>query len=202
MLDAGIIDPDSPLDSMLLTKPTLQLDHGGGQKMVVGDRSYKQFRQFIDDYAQVANGTYKTADELPKRSDEVSVVSEIWFKLVDVPASFDKMLLQVDLFRWMGDGWSEHRVASSDRLVFGKGQLWQHSLSLTAPRGSEWAEQLKSKKLPAGRYLIKLYVDRTNKLKKDYRFRLGDDEFVGQVEVESKWPGSYGRMTVASFPSE
>jgi hypothetical protein len=87
-------------------------------------------------------------------------------------------------------------------LVFGKGQLWQHSLSLTAPRGSEWAEQLKSKKLPAGRYLIKLYVDRTNKLKKDYRFRLGDDEFVGQVEVESKWPGGYGRMTVAPFPSE
>jgi len=36
----------------------------------------------------------------------------------------------------------------------------------------------------------------------DYCFGLGDDEFVGQVEVESKWPGGYGRMTVAPFPSE
>jgi hypothetical protein len=202
MLDAGIIDPDSPLDSLLLTKPTMQIDHGGGQKLVVGDRTYTQFRQFIDDYANIVNGKYKTADQLPDRSSEVSVVSEIWFKLKDVPTTYDKMLLQADFYRWTDDGWSEHRVATSDRLVYGKGRLWQHSLSLTAPRGSNWAKEIQSKRLPAGRYLVKLYLDRANKLQKDFRAQLAENEFVGQLEVNSQWPGGYGRMTVAVFPHD
>ena len=200
MVDAGIINPDEPLESLLLTKPTMQVEHGGGQKLVVGDRSYKQFRRFIDDYASVVNGEYSATDDLPEENDEVSLVTDIWFKLTDVPAKYDQMLLQADLYRWTGDGWSKHRVASSDRLVFGKGKLWQHSLSLTAPRGSQWTEEMKSKRLPGGRYLVKLYIDETGKLQKDFRAELGEDEFVGQVEVESKWPVGYGNMTVVAFP--
>ncbi|MBP86370.1 MAG: hypothetical protein CMJ64_06605 [Planctomycetaceae bacterium] len=202
MVDAGIINSDEPLESMLLTKPTTQVEHGGGQKMVVGDRTYKQFRRFIDDYASVVNAKYNAADALPAGSDEVSLVTDIWFKLTDVPAKYDKMLLQADLYRWTDDGWSEHRVASSDRLVFGKGKLWQHSLSLTAPRGSTWAEEMKSKRLRGGQYLVKLYIDQIGKLQKDFRAELGKDEFVGQVEVESHWPPGYGRMTVVKFPSD
>lgn len=169
MIDAGIINADEPLESMLLTKPTMQVDHGGGQKLVVGDRTYKQFRRFIDDYASVVEGKYKTVVEIPDESDELSVVTDIWFKITEVPAKYDKMLLQADLYRSTGEGWSKHRVASSDRLVFGKGKLWQHSLSLTAQRGSEWADEMNSKRLPAGRYLVKLYIDQTGKLQKDFR---------------------------------
>jgi hypothetical protein len=202
MVDAGIINSNEPLESMLLTKPTMQVEHGGGQKMVVGDRSYKQFRRFIDDYASVVNGKYSATDDLPEENDEVSLVTDIWFKLTEVPENYDQMLLQADLYRWTGAGWSEHRVASSDRLVFGKGKLWQHSLSLTAPRGSKWAEAMKSKRLPSGRYLVKLYIDQTGKLQKDFSAELGDDEFVGQVEVESKWPVGYGNMTVVKFPQK
>jgi hypothetical protein len=202
MIEAGIINADEPLESMLLTKPTMQVEHGGGQKMVVGDRTYKQFRRFIDDYASVVDGNYKTVAEIPDESDEFSVVTDIWFKITEVPARYDKMLLQADLYRSTGEGWSEHRVASSDRLVFGKGKLWQHSLSLTASRGSKWAEEMNSKRLPAGRYLVKLYIDQTGKLQKDFRAELGDEEFVGQVEVESQWPAGYGRMTAIQFPME
>ena len=202
MIDAGVINADEPLESMLLTKPTMQVDHGGGQKLVVGDQTYKQFRRFIDDYASVVKGKYKSVVELPNESDELSVVTDIWFKITGVPAKYDKMLLQADLYRSTGDGWSKHRVASSDRLVFGKGKLWQHSLSLTAQRGSEWADEMNSKRLPAGRYLVKLYIDQTGKLQKDFRAELGNEEFVGQMEVESQWPAGYGRMTVVKFPSD
>lgn len=201
MLDAGIINADDPLESMLLTKPSMQVDHGGGQKMVVGDRTYKQFRRFIDDYASVIKGRYKTPAALPAESGEVSIVTDIWFKLSGVPAKYDKMLLQADLFRWTDDGWTEFRVATSDRPIFGGGNLWQHSLSLTAPRGSDWAAELKSKRLPSGRYLVKLYIDQAGKLKNDFRTELGDEEFVGQVELESQWPAGYGRMTVVPFPA-
>lgn len=202
MVDAGIINADEPLESMLLTKPTLQIEHGGGQKMVVGDRTYKQFRRFIDDYTSVVNARYTTAEALPSESEEVSLVTEIWFKLTDVPAKYDKMLLQADLYRWTDNGWSDHRVASSDRLVFGGGNLWQHSLSLTAPRESKWADEMKSRRLPAGKYLVKLYIDQKGKLKENFQAELSDDEFVGQVEVESQWPVGYGSMTIVAFPQE
>ena len=71
---------------MLLLKPTLQAEHGGGQKMVIGDRSYKQFRRFIDDYAATVNGKYRTAAELPQPGDEAAAVTDIWLKIEGVPA--------------------------------------------------------------------------------------------------------------------
>jgi hypothetical protein len=100
-------------------KPTMQVEHGGGQKMVVGDRSHKQFRRFIDDYAATVQGKYTKADQLPGQSDEVSVVTDIWFKIEGVPAKYDKMLLQADLYRQTDSGWTDYRVATSDRPVFG-----------------------------------------------------------------------------------
>jgi len=202
MLEAGLIDGDEPKNSLLLMKPTMQVKHGGGQKMVVGDRTYKQFRRFIDDYAAVVQGTYTEAEQLPPQNEEVAVVTDIWFKIEGVPAKYDKMLLQADLYRKTDSGWSEFRVATSDRPVFGKGNLWQHSLSLTAPRESKWSDELRSERLPTGKYLVKLYIDQTGKLQKDFTAELGEDDFVGHVEFESRWPAGYGKMTVAKFPTE
>jgi hypothetical protein len=202
LLEAGLINTEQPAESLLLRKPTLQVEHGGGQKMVVGDRSYKQFRRFLDDYSAVAGGKYRESRQLPAPADEVSVVTDIWLKIEGVPARYDKLLLQADLYRWTGAGWSAHRVATSDRPVFGPMQLWQHSLSLTAPRGSDWAGELRSQRLPAGRYLVKLYIDQSGKLQQDFTAELDDHDFVGQVEVESRWPAGYGNMTVVAFPAE
>ncbi len=202
MLDTGIIDVEKPEESLLLSKPTMKVEHGGGQKMAVGDRSYKQFRRFLGDYAATVAGKYRTADELPKPLSEVSEVSEVWLKLTDVPEEFDQKLLQVDLYPREGDSWSKERWATSDRPVFGKGRLWQHSLSLTAPRGSERADTIRDRKtLPPGRYLVKVYVDRTGKLSREYSAELGDADLVGAVEVESRWPEGYGAMTEVAFPA-
>lgn len=200
MLESGLIDVENPAESLLLLKPTMQVEHGGGQKMVVGDRSYKQFRRFLDDYAATVQGSYTEVDQLPSPSREVSIVTEIWLKIEGVPAKYDKQLLQADLYRQTDSGWSEFRVATSDRPVFGKGKLWQHSLSLTAPRGSKWAQEIESQRLPPGRYLIKLFVDQAGKLQEDFTAELGEEDFVGQVEIDSRWPTGYGRMTVVPFP--
>ena len=117
MIENDLIDADKPAESLLLMKPTVQVKHEGGQKMVVGDRTYKQFRRFVDDYAAIVQGKYKQASHLPPQSREVSVVTEIWFKIEGVPAKYDKMLLQAYLYRQTDSGWSEYRVASSDRPV-------------------------------------------------------------------------------------
>ena len=202
MLEADLIDTDEPEKSLLLMKPTMQVKHGGGQKMVIGDRSYKQFRRFIDDYTAIVHDKYAKSEQLPEPSDEVSIVTDIWFKIEGVPAKYDKMLLQVDLYQQTDSGWSEHRVATSDRPVFGDGNLWQHSLSLTAQRGTVWEKQIAAGKLPSGKYLAKLYIDQTNKLQKDFTAELNVQDFVGEVELESQWPAGYGNMTIVKFPAE
>ena len=202
MLEADLIDTDEPEKSLLLMKPTMQVKHGGGQKMVIGDRSYKQFRRFIDDYTAIVHDKYAKSEQLPEPSDEVSAVTDIWLKIEGVPAKFDKMLLQIDVYRQTDSGWSEHRVATSDRPVFGGGNLWQHSLSLTARRDTDWAKQIAAEKLPPGKYSAKLYIDQTNKLQKDFTAVLNEQDFVGEVEVESQWSAGYGKKTIVKFPAE
>ena len=204
--EAELIDLGQPEKSLLLLKPLNQVKHGGGQKMVFGDRTYKQFRQFIDDLAATQQGKYATASELPADGNEASIVSEIWYKLEGVPARFDKMVLQVDLYRWdeAGKSWSRDRWATADRPVFGGGQLWQNHLSLTAPQRLRPGEGTgcSSQHCRRARYLARIYVDQQNKLEKEYPATLGADEFVGEVEFTSKWPESYGSMTVVKFPAK
>jgi hypothetical protein len=200
MVDHDLIDPNEPVQSLLLQKPTMQIDHGGGLKMVVGDRSYKQFRRFIDDYAAIISGKYVASDQLPEEHNELSIVTDSWLKLEGVPAEFDKMLLQVDLYRQTNTGLSEHRFATADRGVFGGGYLWQQTLSMTAQRGSKLASEMASKQIPPGRYHVKLYLDQKGILQRDFNAALGENEFVGEVEIQSKWPTGYGQMTVIKFP--
>ena len=205
LLTTGIIDADSPEQSLLLLKPTNQVKHGGGVKLVVGDRTYKQFRAFIEDYAASSAGKYRGAKDLPKQRSDASNVTDIWFKLEGVPAKYDQQLLQVDLHRWdeKTKNWSQDRWATGDRQVFGKGQLWQQHLSVTAPRDSTRAkENVDKPALPPGKYLAKIYIDQTGKLQKDYQSELGPSEFVGQVEIDSRWPAGYGAMTIARYAAK
>jgi len=200
LISASLIDVEFPEDSLLLTKPTLQVDHKGGIKMLVGDRSYKQFRAFIEDYAAVVNGKYNKPSQLPKPKSEFTLASESWFKLIGIPAKYDKMLLQVDLYRKEGQRWSKTRWATADRPVFGPKGLWQQSLSLCGPAGSERAQRFrKIHRLPPGQYRVKIYIDQAGKLKDNYQAVLSEKEFIGEVVLESKWPAGYQRMTVAKF---
>jgi hypothetical protein len=44
---------------------------------------------------------------------------------------------------------------------------------------------------------VKVFVDSSEKVKKDWKSPLGPDEFVGQVEIQARWAEGYGAMTVA-----
>lgn len=200
-----LIDVSAPEKSLILLKPLNQVKHGGGQKMLVGDRTYKQFRAFLDDYAASLAGKYQSSEELPQLRSEASQVTDIWFKLEGVPKEFDKLLLQVDLHRWdeKTKDWSSYRWASGDRAVFGGGQLWQQHLSVTAPRDSDRAKQIAANtSLPPGKYRAKIYLDRQKKLEQDFRAELIDEDFVGTVDLDSRWPSGYGKMTVVRFPAK
>jgi hypothetical protein len=203
LLDAGNIDLDEPKSSPILMKPTMQTEHGGGVKMTVGDRTYRQFHEFIVDYAAAVNNRYQSADELPAPPSEVRRAAEAWLKLADVPEKYDRQLMQIDLYRQENGGWSKDRWATSERQVFGKGKLWQHNLTLTAPRDSQRANEIrKAQKLPPGTYLLRIYVDGHERLKRDYPTELDQREFVAEIRVDSQWPDGYQAMTVVAFPKK
>jgi hypothetical protein len=194
-----LINVDDPEKSTLLLKPLGAVKHGGGKKFVPGDEGYKAFREFIEDYARTVRDGYAKAEDLPTDDGPERFGTDAWLKLSNTPPEWGDKLLRVDLYAWDAakNDWQSEPIASSDRAVWGKGKLWQHNLTLMAPRGSELAKAWEGGKpaLPRGKYRVKVYVDAKGRLADDWKAALGPDEYVGQAEVESAWPEGYGKMT-------
>ncbi len=202
LLGSKLIDADEPTKSLLLLKPLKAVDHGGGKKFEPGDLGYKGFRAWLEDVAAVEKGKYARAADLPREDQgPLRFGTDIWLKLADTPPAWADKLLLVKVYAWDAGAkaWEERPAATSDRVVWGQGHLWQHSLTLLADRGSERAKAWAAGKpaLPQGRYLVKVYVDADGRLAKDWRATLGPDQFVGQVEVQARWAEGYSAMTVA-----
>lgn len=194
------INIEKPERSRLLLKPLNEVKHGGGQKMLAGDMTYKAFRTFLEDYANTVKDRYATAASLPKaKVTPATFGTEIWFKITETPPEWAERLLQVNVHAWNGvsNSWEAEPIATSDRAVSGKLKLWQHSLVLLAAKDSDQAKRWRTSKpsLPPGRYLVKAYVDTNERLKREWQSALGESEYVGEVILETKWPSGYGRMT-------
>ncbi|MBN9120239.1 MAG: hypothetical protein J0I06_13940 [Planctomycetes bacterium] len=202
LLASKLIDLERPEKSLLLTKPLNEVKHGGGVKFVVGDQGYKAVRAWVEDVAAMKAGKYeKAADLPPKDTAPKQFGTEAWLKIEKTPDAWGDKLLTVEVFAWdaKAGAWEREPVATSDRVVFGKGKVWQHTLTLLAIPGSDRAKAWEKGKptLPAGKYLVKVYVDSAEKVKKDWKAKLGADEFAGQIEIQAQWREGYGAMTVA-----
>jgi hypothetical protein len=201
LMGSKLIDTRQPGRSLLLRKPMQdETKHGGGQKMVPGDMGYKGFRTWLEDYAAVVGDKYARAGDLPRDKDGPRHYgSEIWVKLEGTPPAWADRLLQVTVYAWdaRNKAWEGEPVAVSDRAVWGAGRLWQHNLILLAAPGSARARAWENGRasLPPGRYLIKVHVDTDGRLRRDWQAELGEGEFIGQAEIETRWPEGYGNMT-------
>ena len=178
-----LIDVDAPEKSLLLRKPLGEVKHGGGKKFVAGDQGYKAFRAFLEDYARVVKDGYPDAASLPKAKRGAVVRLRHLAEADEHPARLGRQTAPGGPLR-LGrgeEGVGDVPIATSDRVVWGKGKLWQHSLTLLAPKGSPLAAALQKKAaLPRGRYRVEI--------------RVGKD-VVGRAEVTSAWPEGYGKMT-------
>jgi hypothetical protein len=97
------VNVEKPERSRLLLKPLNEVKHGGGQKMLPGDMTYKAFRTFLEDYANTVKLRYASATELPKPTTRPATFgTEIWFKITDTPAEWAEKLLQVRVC-WRND---------------------------------------------------------------------------------------------------
>lgn len=201
LIDNGHVDLDRPEQSLLLLKPLNEVEHGGGQKMLKGDLGYKAFRTWLEDYAATIRGKYKSDEDLPPEPDAPGAFpSEIWLKLTDTPPAWADRLLQVTVYAWDNDrgSWEIEPIAVSDRGVFGKGRLWQHSLLLLArkdtPRHADWFAN--GAVLSLGRYRVAVHVDLADRLRDDWSAAWQDGDFAGYAEVNTDWPRGYDSMTV------
>jgi len=200
LLGSDNVNVEKPERSRLLLKPLNEVKHGGGQKMLAGDMTYKAFRTFLEDYASTVKDRYATAASLPSPKIALATFgTEIWFKITETPPEWEERLVQVNVHAWnaASNSWEAEPIATSDRAVWGKAKLWQHTLVLMAVKDSERAKQWSASKpsLPPGRYLIKTYVDAHERLKREWQSALGESEYVGEAVVETKWPSGYDRMT-------
>ena len=199
LIASKLIDPAQPARSLLLRKP-LGEKHEGGMKFVVGDDAYKGFRAWIEDVAAIRGNKYVAASDLPPAdAGPEKFGTDLWLKLNNCPPEWADKLLQVRVYAWDAKqkAWDESPVAVSDRVVFGKGKLWQHNLTLLAAKDSSRAKAWRTGKpsLPEGKYRLRVYLDGEGKLAKDWKTVLGDADFVGQSEFQAKWREGYGAMT-------
>ena len=202
LLDNELIDLDAPEKSLLITKPTMQVKHGGGQKMVIGDRSYQQFLAFLTDYAASVKGTYKTEADLPTPSTLVYAATDAWLKITDIPEKYGQLVLRAELFPAEGTGWAKNPLVVGDRDVAGDRKLWQQHMSMSLERGSALAHKMANadksqRQIPGGKYLLRIWIAS----KKD--FAADQVEAQGEkfeTEVTTQWPGGYGNMTTVKFP--
>lgn len=197
----GLIDTARPENSLLLRKPLGAVPHGGGKKFLSGDLGYQGFLAWLLDYAAVSRDRYaRPADLPPPDRSARRFGSDIWLKLENTPPAWGDKLLQVRLFAWdeRRQAWEKDPIALSDRGVWGQGKLWQHNLTLLAAPGAGRTEAWRRKKpaLPAGRYRLQVYVDQEDRLAREGKGALNENDFVGEVEIQSDWNEGYGAMTV------
>jgi hypothetical protein len=201
LLSSKLIDPADPEKSLLLQKPLGKVKHEGGIKFAVGDQGHKAFRRWIEDVAAIRSGKYVKATDLPAGTNgPLQFGTEAWLKLANIPPAWGDKLVQVDVYAWddKAGGWEAKPVATSDRVAWGKGKIWQHTVTLLAEPGSPRAKVWVGGKpaLPPGRYLLKVYVDRDGRLANDWTATLGETDYVGQVEIRGAWKDGYNQMTV------
>lgn len=202
-VEQGIIDPDSPEQSLILQKPLVLVEHGGGPKFALGSRTDKNYRRFLNDYAAVVNQKYQRADQLPVPRPEVTVMTGQHLRIVDLPKELDRKLLRVDLYRWTGEGWAESPAATAENPINGKNSTWQSMVFALVPRSSSrgaGSPRADEARLPDGRYRVKIYIDQQDRVKQDRDYMLSEAELYGQAEIDGPWAPGYQPPKIVRAP--
>ena len=203
LVDSDNIDLDDPAASPVLTKPAGLEDHGGGPKFFPGSPTYRNFLVFLTDYADITNGKYVTASDLPGVPKEIALLSEQQLRITGIPPDFSDLPLQVDIYRRIAgtDKWSEHRVATGFSRVNDKQHAWQNPILVTAPAESPRAKEIRDRRLlPSGEYRIRILIDRERKTEKDPLYKLSEADFVVEVQISGTWKPGYQPPKTVSFP--
>ncbi|MFP6674491.1 MAG: hypothetical protein VB878_05390 [Pirellulaceae bacterium] len=207
-----LINIDSPAESLLVLKPTnklpkkkldgtfeppsykLPVSHMGGLKMHKDDHSYKSFLAWIEDYARTVREEYTSDDQLPLDN---WLATDIVLRLTNVPEQLENLTpLQLFVYRSADkrDTWQTEPIAFTQGLVTPRKIVNGSLFLLTQPNGSGNKEP----KLAPGRYLIKVYADKTGRLKNDPTAMLPEDDYLGELELQARWRHGFKQAEIHS----
>lgn len=200
-VDHGLFDLDEPDHSLILQKPLGEVEHGGHVKFVRGSRTDKQFRAFLEDYAAVARGTYRSADDLPAPTERVVLATGQQLRMTGFPRDCADCLVRIDLHAATGGGWSAAPVGVVDGRVNPQNGQMQNMVFALMPRDAVTTRELLERRLlPGGRYLARVFVDRRGRVARDRDAELGPDDLLGEVEFDGPWPPGYQPPKVVQAP--
>jgi hypothetical protein len=201
MIEHELINTANPDKSLILQKPLNEVEHGGHIKFARGSRTDKQFRRFLSDYAATVSGKYQTAADLPQPSEQVVVATGQHLRLTDLPPEFGGKLMRVDLYRWTDSGWSAKPVAMLDGPSNPKNLVFQSVVFAILPRSSDIAKEVERRRLlPEGRFLARVYVDRSERAAKNRDYELGSDDLAGEIAFEGPWQAGYQPPKILKWP--
>jgi len=175
--------------SFQLPSPGGAMTHMGGLKLHKNDQSYKSIIAWMQDYAAVVNGRYKSVDELPADN---WVGSKLVLRLTNASPEWTVGTpVQLFVHSWNAktEAWQDNAVAFTQGTVTPR-HMVNGTLFLLADEASSRPRNLNSEKatLPRGRYLIRAYVDSDGVLAKEPAAMLGEQHFAGQAEIKSaRW---------------
>ena len=200
-----LLNLKNPLNSLLLLKPTsklprknadgtfeapssvLPVSHMGGLKMHPNDQTYKSFVAWIGDYAKTVNGEYQSVDELPADN---WLPSKLILKLKETPPAWKVGTpVQLLLHSWdeKNKRWSENAVAFTQGTVTPRGMVNGALFLFDNTKSSEVTSSIsREAKLPHGPFLVRVYVDKKNRLEADPTILLNEDDFYGSAELDNK----------------
>jgi hypothetical protein len=213
-----LLNLEDPANSLLLLKPMSKvpekkadgsfelpspggaLTHMGGLKLHKNDQSYKSIIAWMQDYAAVVNGRYKSVDELPADN---WVGSKLVLRLMN--ASEDWAVgtpVQLFVHGWdaKNESWQDNAVAFTQATVTPR-HIVNGTLFLLVGEASPRPANLQPEDatLPRGRYLVRAYVDSDGVLVKEPAAMLGEQHFAGQAEIKSaRWREGFRQAETVS----
>jgi hypothetical protein len=196
-----LINLEDPTKSLLVLKPTAKLppkkddgtfeppsatdpvSHMGGLKMHVNDQSYRAIVAWIQDYSNIAGDRYLSVDELPQ--DNLLPTQRI-LKLTNIPADWGTLTpVQVRVYAADEGDHDRQPVAFTQCLVTPR-RMAMGPLSLIRPTDQhDFPDE--NQTLAPGRYRLKIYVDRQNRLQESPTLMLPEEDFVGAVSIDAEW---------------
>ena len=202
-----LINIDQPINSLILLKPTSKLppvvdgkrqeasntdpiSHMGGLKMHRDDPSYKAWINWLEDYGKVITNKYQSVTELPKDnwypSKHVVIIE-------DVPEEWpDLIRVQLLIHAWdQGQStWQAEPIAFTQNSLTPKRRL-VGTLFLMRPADETRIWQLSEETLPAGKYLLKVYIDSEQHLERQPTAMLTNRSFYGHTIIEDEWTKTF-----------
>lgn len=198
LTERKLINIETPRASLLKTK-ALGQEHGGGVKFPAEGQTDREWGGFLDDYAAMKGGLYKTAENLPKFDSIRTWRTGLHLRIEELPQLPAGQYAVILMHRIKASGTvDEEPIAMGEGRVSKDGKSWSSTLMILEP-----SQQRKSKAnldwgslLPDSGYQLRWIVvdDSKSTLQEIIAMRS-----TAQIKLESLWKAGHSTAKTILF---